>query len=260
MFAKIFDSLYDGSLATRGPWEALVTFQQFLVLADRYGVVDKTPEAIARITTVPLDIIKKGIEALEQPDSESRRPDAEGRRIVRLDPERGWGWEIVNHAHYRQIRSAEERRNYQREYMQEYRKGARRTRKAAPKGNGADPAPRAPVAPLAIPEGIPADLYLAWWNAKPKRSRTPKAHELALARLAELKAAGNDPTAILEHCIRSGYQGIFAPHTANGKHVSPPPKEGARCYYCQESATKITNDIPHCARLDHLDMAIARRQ
>jgi len=50
MFAKIFQSMYDGSLAQRGPWEALVTFQQFLILSDRFGDVDIHPEVISRRT------------------------------------------------------------------------------------------------------------------------------------------------------------------------------------------------------------------
>jgi len=121
MYAKVFSSMYHGSLATEGPWEALVTFQQFLILADRLGVVDMTREAIARITTVPLDIITKGIEVLEQPDPHSRNPNEDGRRLKRLSEHRDWGWEIVNHAHYRAIRSAEERREYMREKMRQTR-------------------------------------------------------------------------------------------------------------------------------------------
>lgn len=34
----------------------------------------------------------------------------------------------------------------------------------------------------------------------------------------------------------------------------------AKCAYCPQAATTVTNDIPHCARADHLDLAIARRR
>lgn len=121
MYAKIFTSIYDGTLGTVGPWEALITFQQMLVLSDRYGVVDMTAEAIARRTTIPINIIKAGIAALEKPDDHSRRSDFDGKRIIRLDDHRDWGWQIVNHAHYRAIRSAEERREYQKNYKREIR-------------------------------------------------------------------------------------------------------------------------------------------
>jgi hypothetical protein len=81
-----------------------------------HGTVDMTPEAIARLTTIPLEHIKTGLIALEQPDPESRTPGEDGRRIVRLSAERLWGWRIVNYEHYRTIRSAEERREYHKAY------------------------------------------------------------------------------------------------------------------------------------------------
>ena len=122
--------MFDGSLATRGPWEALVTFQQLLVLSDRFGHVDMTPAVIARRTTIPEAIIEKGLQVLAEPDPESRRDAEQGRRIVLLDPGRPWGWRIVNYTHYRQIRSAEERRDYQREYMRAKRAKDKPRRKA----------------------------------------------------------------------------------------------------------------------------------
>ena len=116
MYGKLFAQMYDGTLGTEGPWEALVTFQQMIVLADQDGTLDMTPEALSRRTTIPLEIIRKGIAALEQPDPCSRSPEEEGRRIVRLSESRDWGWRLVNHAKYRAIRSAEDRREYHRDY------------------------------------------------------------------------------------------------------------------------------------------------
>ena len=116
MYGKLFSQMYDGTLGTQGPWEALVTFQQMIILADRDGTVDMTAEALARRTTVPLGVIKLGIGILEQPDPQSRTPDEDGRRIARLDQEREWGWRIVNYAKYRAIRTAEDRREYHRQY------------------------------------------------------------------------------------------------------------------------------------------------
>jgi len=121
MYGKLFAQMYDGTLATKGPWQALVTFQQLVILADKTGIVDMTTEAIARRTTIPLDIIRIGITALEQPDSESRSPALGGRRITRLSDDREWGWQIVNYEHYRNMRSADERREYMRQYMRKKR-------------------------------------------------------------------------------------------------------------------------------------------
>src|SRR5438477_11915234 len=105
--------MYDGTLASKGPWQAIVTFQQLLILADPTGVIDMTPESIGRRTTIPLEIIAVGINALEQPDPASRRRDEEGRRIVRLDDHRAWGWRIVNFVHYRNLRNNADRPEYQ---------------------------------------------------------------------------------------------------------------------------------------------------
>jgi hypothetical protein len=110
MYAKIFESIYDGSL--RKDWKALVVFQQLLVLADEEGFVDKTPDAISARTTIPIDIIRHGLNELSSPDSESRSREEEGRRIVLIDPQRGWGWRIVNYRSYREIRTKDELRTY----------------------------------------------------------------------------------------------------------------------------------------------------
>lgn len=116
MYAKIFTQMYDGTLCTQGPWQALVTFQQLLVLADPDGNVDMTPEAISRRTTIPLDIIQAGLGRLIEPDLGSRTPTEEGRRIVLLSEHRTWGWRIVNYKHYRDMKREEDRRAYHREY------------------------------------------------------------------------------------------------------------------------------------------------
>jgi uncharacterized phage protein (TIGR02220 family) len=117
VYGKLFASMFDGTLGTRGPWQALVTFQQMVILADKDGLVDMTPEALSRRTTIPLEIITKGLEMLELPDPDSRSPDEEGRRIVRLSDTRSWGWRVVNYDRYREIRTADERRAYHRQYQ-----------------------------------------------------------------------------------------------------------------------------------------------
>jgi hypothetical protein len=122
MYAKVFSQIYDGTLCTCGKWQALVTFQQLLVLADKNGIVDMTIAAIARRTTIPIEIIQEGIGELLKADPESRTPTEEGRRIIPLSNERNWGWEIVNYKHYRNLRSEEERTEYHRNYYHNTRK------------------------------------------------------------------------------------------------------------------------------------------
>ena len=105
MYGKIFESIYDGSLY--GQWEALVTFQQMIVLSDADGTVDIIPRAISARTGIPIDIIEKGIKILESPDPHSRTAGHDGRRIERIDSHRAWGWTIVNHKYYRDMANAQ---------------------------------------------------------------------------------------------------------------------------------------------------------
>ncbi|MCZ6504349.1 MAG: hypothetical protein O6945_17770 [Gammaproteobacteria bacterium] len=104
MYGKIFDSMYDSTLAD--DWRALITFQQMIVLCDADGTVDMTPHSIARRTGIPIEHIEAGLKILEAPDPYSRTPDQEGRRIERLDDHRPWGWSIINHAYYRALKDA----------------------------------------------------------------------------------------------------------------------------------------------------------
>lgn len=113
MYGKIFASMYDGTLY--GHWQAIVTFQQMIVLCDGDGLIDMTPQAIAARTSIPLEIIQKGVEVLEQPDPYTRTPGDDGRRIVRLDDHRPWGWRLVNHHVYRDMVAAEDKRRADRE-------------------------------------------------------------------------------------------------------------------------------------------------
>jgi hypothetical protein len=119
MYGKLFASMYEGTLY--GNWQALVTFQQMIVLCDRDGVVDMTPQAIAARTSIPLKIIQAGIALLEQPDPYSRTPDNEGRRIELLDTHRPWGWRITNYVKYRNLVDAETVREQNRERQRKKR-------------------------------------------------------------------------------------------------------------------------------------------
>lgn len=123
MYGKIFSSIYEGTLY--GQWKAIVTFQQLIVLADRDGVVDQTPPAIAARTSIPLEIIEEGLELLSQSDKYSRSPAEDGRRIVLIDPDRPWGWKIVNYEYYRNLATVEDKRQKDRERIAEKRQKAK---------------------------------------------------------------------------------------------------------------------------------------
>lgn len=201
MFAKLYSSMYDGTLATNGPWEALVTFQQLLILCDRTGMVDMTMETISRRTTIPVDIIRKGIAALEAPDPGSRRREEEGRRLVRLDQHRDWGWQIVNYEHYRNIRNADERREYMRGYMRERRAGENKpaTRKAPARVNGS---------------------FATFWNAYPRKESRIEA-EKAWSKINPDEGLQGEILAAIERQKRDGC--LVARATQDGRSTIPHP-------------------------------------
>lgn len=108
MYAKVFTQILDSSIAE--DYEVRHVFEDLLKLADKEGNVDMTIEAIARRTNVPIDIVRRGIAELEKPDPSSRTKEFDGKRIIPIDPKRGWGWFIVNYQHYRAIQDEEARR------------------------------------------------------------------------------------------------------------------------------------------------------
>src|SRR5689334_4065743 len=120
MFAKVFGQIFDSSIAE--DYNCRRMFMDLLVLADSDGAVDMTPEAISRRTNVPLDEVTKYINELCQPDPLSRSKLHEGKRLIPLDSQRGWGWKIVNYEHYREIRDEAARREYFRDKQRERRR------------------------------------------------------------------------------------------------------------------------------------------
>lgn len=256
MYGKIFAQMYEGTLASKGPWEALVTFQQLVVLANKHGEIDMTPEAIANRTTIPLKIIRKGIAVLELPDPDSRTPDEEGRRILRLNAHRSWGWRLVNYEKYRRIRSEEERREYQANWVAAKRSKTKENLSTSvdnvdpcskqyavssvqEKSNPAPETGAGANAPLLLSpedEVVPIRTWFAFVEMRKKirKPLTDHAGELIRRKLYELKEQGHDPVECLENSIRSSWADVFAPDRQ---------KEGRRGTHSdRKSAIEITLD------------------
>lgn len=119
MYVKLFCSIYQGTL--RGNSHGLLVFTNLLAHADKAGVVDVHPRAIAEEVGLPVDDVRSTLVMLESPDDESRSPEEQGRRIVRTDAHRAWGWRIVNYEKYRSIRSEEDRREQNRLAQERWR-------------------------------------------------------------------------------------------------------------------------------------------
>ena len=116
MYAKVFGSLWNGSL--RGERDAQLVFIYLLANCNDVGEVEIIREKIVDDTGVGkerTDDVHEALNVLESSDPLSRSPIEDGRRIVRLSPERNWGWRIVNYDYYRKIRNELERREQNRE-------------------------------------------------------------------------------------------------------------------------------------------------
>ena len=119
MYAKVFAQIFDSSIAE--DYRVRLVFEDFLKLADINGVVDMTHEAISRRTNVPLEMVKLGISELEKPDPKSRSNAEDGRRIIRMDDHRDWGWFIVNYQRYRLMVTEEQRREKTKQRVRKHR-------------------------------------------------------------------------------------------------------------------------------------------
>jgi hypothetical protein len=120
MYAKLFTSIYQGTL--RGHSHGLLVFTNLLAHCDKAGIADIHPRAIAEEVGLTVEQVRAALDVLESPDEESRSPEEGGRRIVRIDEHRAWGWRVVNYVKYRAIRNEEDRREQNREAQERYRK------------------------------------------------------------------------------------------------------------------------------------------
>lgn len=108
-FGKIFASFFSSSIIeTALPTRFL--FMSMIVLSDRDGRVDMTAQALARQVNMPLADVEKAIEELLAPDPHSRTREFEGRRLLPIDSERGWGWIVANKEQYYRRSSKEDTR------------------------------------------------------------------------------------------------------------------------------------------------------
>jgi hypothetical protein len=151
----VYGSIYDGTLM--GQWPAAAVFASILPLADKNGNIDLNPKLIAYKTGWPPELLTQGIEQLMQPDPHSRSKDKEGRRLELIDPNRPWGWHVVNHQLYREkSRLAEKNALYTQSGKDAERKRKSRNRSIEAADNVATPA-APPAAPLPSKPGVPSN-------------------------------------------------------------------------------------------------------
>lgn len=123
MYAKVFRSMWEGTLAGTGETWAVFVF--LLAHCDREGFVDMHPRVIASLTGFAEDRVRSALNDLEAPDLASRTDAQHGVRLERIDEHREWGWQIVNYLKYRTMVDAEMVRAQTRERVRNHRERKR---------------------------------------------------------------------------------------------------------------------------------------
>jgi len=96
----LFDSIATGTLY--GRWPDIGVWPLLIAISDKNGVLDVTAEYLAGFTGLPLEDVAACMSRFCQPDPKSRTKAENGARLTLIDPDRDWGWVIVNKGKYRE--------------------------------------------------------------------------------------------------------------------------------------------------------------
>ena len=115
-FTKLFSSITESTVWLT-PASTRIVWITMLAMADRFGRVYGSVPGLAHRARVSVEECKEALRTFEEPDTESRTKEFEGRRILSFEG----GWELLNHAKYRAIQNDEAIRESKRKYMQRIR-------------------------------------------------------------------------------------------------------------------------------------------
>jgi hypothetical protein len=216
LYARVFTQILDSSLAEN--WQTRHVFEDLLKLADD-GVVDMTRQAIARRTNVPLEVVNTAIGELEAQDPASRDAAEQGRRLMRLDDHRDWGWSIVNWEKYEAIKSTADQREQARERKRRQRE--REQSEALP------------------PNPLPKEQNQNQNQLQKQKQRTVTCHGMSRSDrdIQPERAAGAAPTSGIEDDA-SWFSGLKKDKAFEGKDVDHEHAKALR--WCAEHHKQLT--------------------
>ena len=96
-YTPIFRSILTSTIWLEDP-HVKVVWITMLLMCDRNGVVEGAVPGIANAAVVTVDQCREAIAVLSEPDTDSRTPEFEGRRLEKIDG----GWKILNHRKHRE--------------------------------------------------------------------------------------------------------------------------------------------------------------
>jgi hypothetical protein len=115
-FTKLFNSIITSTIWSEDD-KTRIVWITMLALSDRYGDISASIPGLAKVANVSIDATKAALKNLRKADPYSRTKDHQGRRIEEIDG----GWHIFNYQKYRDMLSAEERKEYKARKEQERR-------------------------------------------------------------------------------------------------------------------------------------------
>jgi len=130
-YTKLDSTLTDSTI-WQAPDTTRIVWITMLAMADQNGYVGASVPGLAGRARVPLQACIDAISSFEAPDPWSRTKEHEGRRIA---PAEG-GWVLLNHAKYRAIQSADDRRERSRIAMAALRQKRKSEAASGPHVNG----------------------------------------------------------------------------------------------------------------------------
>jgi hypothetical protein len=119
-FTKLFSSITNSTIWAEDDQTRLVWITM-LALADQNGYVGASLPGLAHQARVSIEAATKAIEKFLAPDTYSRSPEFEGRRIEPADR----GWTLLNYQRFREMRDEEVRKEYERKRKASQRKRTR---------------------------------------------------------------------------------------------------------------------------------------
>ena len=189
-YTKLFGSIIH-STVWQAPGSTRLVWITMLALADQYGVIEASIPGLAKVAGVELGECQEALHAFQSPDTFSRTPDNEGRRIEVVDG----GWRLLNHSKYRERKSRDDVREKTAERVRRFRD----KKKSAASGG------------LIVTH----------------ESNAPVTHVTAGNPIAEAEAPSGDPDQGLDTCPTSQHPD---PDRARDSNALPPFRSPARPY------------------------------
>lgn len=96
-FTKLDPGIVDSSIWAEPP-ETRIVWITLLAKCDKTGYARLSMSGLQRASNIPIKKVSAALKTLEGPDSDSRTPDNEGRRVRKIDG----GWHVLNYELYRE--------------------------------------------------------------------------------------------------------------------------------------------------------------